>query len=930
MLIWNEKLKPCAPRAGDSGGSAFAPRTEDDVREVLSHIDPNCDRERWTHVICGAMHELGKTEVAFDIVDEWSSAAESYKRADMRAVWSSFKPDGGRTFGTLVEFAKQEHPGFKLNRGAPQKITPEEAAKREADRAARKAVHDAEEANEAADAKERATKRWVDAEKRTATADHPYLKKKGIQPHGLRVGEWQRNIAEPGAEPQFITLKDVLYIPMLDRKGKNNIHSLQGITVEGDKLFMSGGVKKGHFYPLGKPQIDPDTQQPIFVFAEGFATGASIHESTGDMVFCCFDLGNMVEVVKQVRASRPDAILIIAADNDTETDGNPGMTRATAAAIAYHAHLAAPPPGDFNDFVVRARDNGLSEERVAALVQKLIGAATVPTEPFVAPGTASAAVPAAEERSGKVKAGPAAASSSPGERRTITIIAGEIPRVCDEAEAALKATRDQLYQRGGQIVRPMQTVVDATNGNKTKIVQIHPLNKHALVEEFSLAAEWQKWDARATDYVPTNPPLNIAETLMARGRSTLRPLTAVIEAPTLRRDGSILEAPGYDEETGLLLAPGDQFPSVPLAPSRDDAVAACEHLLSLVKHYPFVSAEARSVWLVAVLTAVVRRSLPTAPAFGFTATTAGSGKSALVDLISIIGFGVRVPVTTQGRDEAETEKRLVGQLLAANGIISIDNATQPIDGDLLCQMLTQSTVSVRSLGGSKIVYVPTSMVVCATGNNLVIAGDMTRRALLCQLDANDERPELRQFDFNPLEVAETGRVQYLIAALTILRAFSCAGMPQQANKLGSFERWSELVRGAVLWLGMADPVSTMERVRRADPKLECLRNVMEQWAAVFKDGAKKVREIIDAAAKEAFPPNGSRYERPDLREALLVAAGTNGAINSAKLGHYLKGVSGRIVNGFRFIKGGEYQGVTLWKLEQVDGAGPLMEEGPPL
>lgn len=887
------------------------------VREVLSHIDPNCERERWTHIICGVMHELGKTGAAFDIVDEWSSTADSYKASDMRSTWRSFEPDGGRKFGSVVEFAKQE--GYVLKRGVHKLPTDEELVARAGKAAARKAVHDAERAQERADAAARAKKWWDAAVDSPATAEHPYVKRKGTLPHGLLTGRWPiKNTVNGVVGVEW--LDNVLYIPMFDKS--RHIHSLQGITVDGRKLFLPGGAKKGHFYPIGKPKIDPETKQPIFVFAEGFATGASIHESTGDMVFCCFDLGNMVEVVKQVRAALPNATLIIAADNDTKTSGNPGMTKATTAAIECGARLATCPPGDFNDLYLTM---GGAEK-----VRKAFAEASVPTEPFVAPGAVPAGLALAEETSGKVKSGPAAASSSPGERRTITIIAGEIPRVCDEAEAALKATRDQLYQRGGQIVRPMQTVVDATNGNKTKIVQIHPLNKHALVEEFSLAAEWQKWDARATDYVPTNPPLNIAETLMARGRSTLRPLTAVIEAPTLRRDGSILEAPGYDEETGLLLAPGDQFPSVPLAPSRDDAVAACEHLLSLVKHYPFVSPEARSVWLVAVLTAVVRRSLPTAPAFGFTATTAGSGKSALVDLISIIGFGVRVPVTTQGRDEAETEKRLVGQLLAANGIISIDNATQPIDGDLLCQMLTQSTVSVRSLGGSKIVYVPTSMVVCATGNNLVIAGDMTRRALLCQLDANDERPELRQFDFNPLEVAEAGRVQYLIAALTILRAFSCAGMPQQATKLGSFERWSELVRGAVLWLGMADPVSTMERARRADPKLECLRNVMEQWAAVFKDGAKKVREIIDAAAKEAFPPNGSRYERPDLREALLVAAGTNGAINSAKLGHYLKGVSGRIVNGFRFIKGGEYQGVTLWKLEQVDGAGPLMEEGPPL
>ncbi|MDR6855315.1 hypothetical protein [Variovorax guangxiensis] len=623
--------------------------------------------------------------------------------------------------------------------------------------------------------------------------------------------------------------------------------------------------------------------------------------------------------------------LVLLEDNDKAGKDHVRLVasklRGVAASVRILALPGLPPKGDVSDWLAAT---GTAEQLLkmaaeAPLAQEDFEAAHVSPKQFQARDAAPAAVDDGDPLTSATMP-----SSSP-EQRKITIIAGEIARVCDEAEAAILQTRDQLYQRGGQIVRPTLSVVDASDGTKTKIVQVHALNKHALVEEFSIAAHWEKYDARAGDFVRVNPPLHFAETLMARGRSTLRPLTAVIEAPTLRRDGSILEAAGYDEATGLLLMPSESFPSVPLAPTRSEAMVALNHLMGLVRDYPFVSAESRSVWVAGVLTAVVRRSLPTSPAFTFSATTAGSGKSALVDLISIIAFGSRAPVMSQGGDEAETEKRLHGKLLAANGIISIDNATHPIDGDALCQMLTQSTLSVRPLGSSVIRYVPTSMVICATGNNLVIAGDMTRRALFSQLDANDERPELREFEFNPLEVAEGGRAGYLIAALTILRAYISAGMPQQSTSLGSFERWSGLVRGAILWLGMADPVGTMELARKADPKLECLRNVMDEWKVVFKGAAKKVREIIDVAAKEAFSGNAaSKYEHPDLREALLAAAGTNGAINGAKLGHYLHGVSGRIVTGFRFIKSGEYQGTALWKLEFVGGPAARQEDGPPL
>ena len=50
---------------------------------------------------------------------------------------------------------------------------------------------------------------------------------------------------------------------------------------------------------------------------------------------------------------------------------------------------------------------------------------------------------------------------------------------------------------------------------------------------------------------------------------------------------------------------------------------------------------------------------------------------------------------------------------------------------------------IRVLGQSRHVEVPVNATIFATGNNLQIAGDLTRRTLLCTLDARCERPELR-------------------------------------------------------------------------------------------------------------------------------------------------------------------------------------------
>ena len=183
------------------------------------------------------------------------------------------------------------------------------------------------------DAAAAAAKRWAAAA--PAPADHPYLVRKGMQPHGARVeGE-------------------ALLIPLRDTAGK--LHSLQAIGPEGDKRFQPGGRIKGCYFGIGKPA-------GVLVIAEGVATGASIHEATGHAVACAMNAGNLLEVAQALHAKYPALRLILAADDDWKTDGNPGMVKAREAAQAVGGSLTKPDFGeqrgdketDFNDLHQRA------------------------------------------------------------------------------------------------------------------------------------------------------------------------------------------------------------------------------------------------------------------------------------------------------------------------------------------------------------------------------------------------------------------------------------------------------------------------------------------------------------------------------------------------------------------------------------------------
>jgi putative DNA primase/helicase len=151
----------------------------------------------------------------------------------------------------------------------------------------------------------------------------------------------------------------------------------------------------------------------------------------------------------------------------------------------------------------------------------------------------------------------------------------------------------------------------------------------------------------------------------------------------------------------------------------------------------------------------------------------------------------------------------------------------------------------------------------------------------------------------------------------VLRAFQHAGKPRQADPLGSFEEWSDLVRSALMWLGKADPVTTLESARRLDPRLEELSAVLSQWGEVIKDEAVSVREVVQKAVTTTV--NQYDFGKPtfvhtDLREALLAVAGQGGAINSRRLGKWLAANQKRIVEGSWIEQAGTLQGYALWKL----------------
>lgn len=290
--------------------------TPEQIREALTYIPAAIPRDEWAKVGMAIKSEF-PDETGFDLFEAWSQTdLDGFNTADTRDTWRSVRAGGGVGIGTLFHLAKEHGytPTALRQTGNGQQVAEREAHRQRIK--ARQALDEAEQAQRQQQASEAASLIWNAA---TPGTGHEYLKRKGIKAHGVKCDGHH------------------LLIPMRDTSGK--LYSLQTIAPDGGKRFQPGGRVKGCYFAIGKPD-------DVLIVCEGFATGASIHEATGQAVAVAFNAGNLKAVALALQQKYPELRLILAADDDWKTEGNPGVAKAKEAARAVGGNLTKPNFGD--------------------------------------------------------------------------------------------------------------------------------------------------------------------------------------------------------------------------------------------------------------------------------------------------------------------------------------------------------------------------------------------------------------------------------------------------------------------------------------------------------------------------------------------------------------------------------------------------------
>lgn len=514
----------------------------------------------------------------------------------------------------------------------------------------------------------------------------------------------------------------------------------------------------------------------------------------------------------------------------------------------------------------------------------------------------------AEQDGGPGDAGGQAEDSRP----QITLFAGWLHRAVTKAERILLIQQPPIiYQRGSSLVR-IAMIPQAGSGRtlvrKPMIQEVTPI---VLVDRLTELIHWQKMDKDGVAFA-VDCTDRVAQMLLSRsGTWKLPPLTGVIDAPTLRADGGILAKDGYDRTSGLYVALGGQhWPPVPLHPTPDAIKSALGSLQDILKGFPFLMDADRSVALGAILTALIRPSLRTAPLFAFRAAKMGSGKSLLADVVAMVAAGRPAAVMSQGADENEDKKRMLPILAEGDPVAVIDNIERPFGSAALCSILTQTSWRDRVLGKSQTLSLPTTNTVwIATGNNIVFEGDITTRVLVCDLDPGCEHPETRKFDVNLHQHIPLHRGELVAAGLTILRAYHVAGRPDMNLAVfGRFEEWSNWVRSAIVWLGLPDPCETRRRVEETDPVRAQLTTLLAALQEQFVNAPFQVADVLTATA------NNTRLRA--AVESVLASAGP-GRGQAQALGMFFQKVDRRPEGGIRLVRGATRGGSASWRIEDV-------------
>lgn len=504
--------------------------------------------------------------------------------------------------------------------------------------------------------------------------------------------------------------------------------------------------------------------------------------------------------------------------------------------------------------------------------------------------------------------------------------------ITNERDAALSlvlAINDQLvpnlYVRDG---RPVEVIeVMTKTGKKLQISEIGPDRLRRLLAEYTLCYREKEITRNKETFRVKSAALPGMSTVQAVLKSHEWPglpvLTGVTRMPIVRPDGSVLTERGYDAATQLYYWPAFQVPHVPEDPSVEVVREARRFLLDyLLRDVCWDSDASRANYVGLLFTPLMRIYIGSLLPFGIiSAATPGSGKTMLTDIIGRL-YGMHP--TTWARTGEEFDKRVTGYLEKSDPVVCFDNVGEGVEikHDELAMLLTNAEYGGRTLGTNTIPSGVNDKLWLATGNNLVVGGDIPQRSVLVRLDPKREDPEERsgfaiEEDIWKWLGQEENQIRIMHSLLVLARAWVSRGAARdESHRMRNFTTWAQIIGGLVAWLELPDFLANAAELKAGNDEKSMVIRFLAAWHDKYGDTWKSAQQLVDSAridyaGDQSHDPWGGNFPTKEV-------SGKNVAYNSVGLGRWLNARRDRIWGGYRLVKSeSAVNGTFQWRSEKM-------------
>lgn len=337
---------------------------------------------------------------------------------------------------------------------------------------------------------------------------------------------------------------------------------------------------------------------------------------------------------------------------------------------------------------------------------------------------------------------------------------------------------------------------------------------------------------------------------------SVRRIDTITRYPMFLQDGSIAR-PGWNACGNVYYDEPPELAALRPADTIDWAL-----IEEVIYDFPFKTEADRQNLIGAIITPLVRPMIQGhVPIHLVAAPLEGTGKSTLVDdVVGRIVTGEAIGSSQLGDDNTEIRKLITSKLLNGTRLVHFDNLRDHMDSEVISSLITSAVWEDRVLGASRVVRLPNSMIVFASGNNVRVNRELARRTVPIFLQPKTSRPEhksdaeYRHPDL--ISFVMEHRVPLLSNFLGMVKLWQEAGAPQAKKSLGSFRSWAKVVGGVLESYGLNQWLDNVGNwITSADNRMADLEQLVSRWWVRWQTATVTAKQLSEIASEAGLFPD---------------------------------------------------------------------------